>query len=99
MRNLLCLVLAVLLHSSAVLAQEAALQVPAEYKAFFDDFSALINKYPAAAKRFGMYDRAPQSSPAMRSSGFCSSPGHCCTKWISEFPGQHRCVECVSCLP
>ena len=70
MRRLLHLVvLVLLLCSPAVLAQQAAqdsaqqatVNIPQEYKAFFDEFSALAKKYPDAARRFGIFDNLTAS--------------------------------------
>lgn len=107
MRALLCIVMALLFFSPVSLAQtnsaSETVEVPAEFKGFFDDYSALMKKYPAAASRFGVFDRknpssakAEGSSPLVRSS-FCTGPGHCCTKVVDE--GTRRCVECSLCLP
>jgi hypothetical protein len=101
MRALL-VVIAMLFCSPAALAQDA-LEIPAEYKAFFDDYSALMKKYPAAAARFGMFDRrnpkeprAANATPLLRAA-FCSGANHCCTKWVDE--GTMRCVQCSFCPP
>ena len=107
MRALLCIVMALFLYSPAALAQtdpaSAAIEVPTEFKGFFDDYSALMKKYPAAASRFGMFDqknpsnpKAAGNTPLIRSS-LCSGGGSCCTKWIDE--GRPRCVQCSICLP
>jgi hypothetical protein len=107
MRIFLCVVIALLFHSPAALAQEKAssgdIQFPAEYKSFFDDLSALMKKYPAAAKRFGMFDkknpsspRTPDSLPVIQSALCSATGGTCCTKWINE--GNWRCVQCEVCL-
>jgi hypothetical protein len=77
---------------------QAADDVPAEYKAFFTDFSALAKKYPDAAKRFGLFDRQPKSSPELRSS-FCVGAGKCCTDYVDEGGPFPICVQCGQCLP
>lgn len=108
MRALLWVGIAFLLHSPVLLAQEkspsANVEFPAEYKAFFDEYSALKKKYPTAASRFGMFDRknpsypkAPGSAPIIRSSQ-CGIDW-CCTKWVDEGPGFDRCVQCSFCPP
>jgi hypothetical protein len=105
-RFLLVLALAFLLSSPAALAQQATpeaaqqatVNIPPEYKAFFDEYSALAKKYPEAARRFGIYDSAPTSKQAIRSSGFCSGGSHCCTRWINE-GSRYICVQCSLCLP
>src|SRR5262245_53396557 len=98
MLPLLCAIIALLLYSPALQAQEkapsVAVEVPAEYKAFFDDYSALIKEYPAVARRFGLFDRSPDSTPIIRSA-FCAGPNQCCVKYIDE--GSLRCVECSFC--
>jgi len=107
MRRLLCLaVFALLLCSPTVwaqqigqdAAQQATVNIPQEHKAFFDEFSALAKKYPDAARRFGIFDNAPTSKQAIRSSGFCSGGSHCCTRWINE-GARYVCVQCSLCLP
>ena len=108
MRALLCIVMALLFFSPVPVSQAQTntatdtVQVPAQFKGFFDDYSALAKKYPAAASRFGLFDRknpssakAEGSTPLLRSS-FCTGPGHCCTKSVDEGSGL-RCVECSFC--
>ena len=105
MRALLCIVMALFFFSPAALAQTNApadsVEVPAQFKGFFDDYAALAKKYPAAASRFGVFDRknpiasmAEGANPIMRSS-FCGGPNQCCTKYVDE--GSLRCVECSFC--
>ena len=61
MRALLVMI-AMLFCSPAALAQDA-LEIPAEYKAFFDDYSALMKKHPTVAPQFGMFDPRNPSEP------------------------------------
>lgn len=107
MRVFFCVVIALTFCSPVLLAQEptpsANIEVSAEYKDFFDGFSVLMKKYPAAARRFGMYDRknpsdpkAPDSTPLIRSA-FCTGPGQCCTKYVDV--GTVQCLQCSLCLP
>jgi hypothetical protein len=107
MRVLLCIVMALLFFSPVVsqaqTAQPDAIEVPSDLKGFFDDYAALMKKYPAAAARFGVFDRKyptsvrNNSTPLLRSS-FCTGGSRCCTKWVDEGSGS-RCVECSECLP
>jgi hypothetical protein len=106
-RALLCILLAMLCFSFSPASQAQpntateTVEIPAEFKGFFDDYSALAKKYPAAASRFGVFDRknptsarAEDSNPILRSS-FCTGSNQCCTKIIDE--GTRRCVECSFC--
>lgn len=109
MRTLFCIVLAMLCFSFSPVFSPVSLaqtntdtvEVPADFKGFFDDFSALAKKYPAAASRFGIFDRKNPSSPGVQGSNpvlrsaFCSGPNQCCTKYVDE--GTSRCVECSFC--
>jgi hypothetical protein len=107
MRALLCLVAGLLLGSYAWAqekAQPPSIEIPAEYKAFFDDYAALVKKHPEAASRFGMFDRASEGDqkaqsklPRIRS--FACPNDHCCGKWISQGPGNDICVLCFFCPP
>ncbi|MDQ8700737.1 hypothetical protein [Hyphomicrobium sp. LHD-15] len=92
------LVLATLIGAATLAQAGSDAEVPAQYKEFFADFSALSKKYPEAAKRFGLFDREPKSSPALRSA-FCTGPGQCCLKYVDEGGPFLRCVECGTCLP
>jgi hypothetical protein len=96
MRAMLCLVIALVFQPPVLLAQDSrALQVPAEFKAFFDDYSALMKKYPEAAKRFGMFDRNPTSTPIIRAT-ICGV-NWCCSESVDEGAGTPRCTKCTFC--
>jgi len=103
MRVLLLALIVAFGSGSASVAQDASrtTRVPAEHKAFFGEYSALLKKYPSAASRFGMFDQkyfnSPKSSSLIQSQ-FCTGPSECCSFWVEDENGT-RCQYCSLCLP
>jgi hypothetical protein len=94
MRTLFCVLAALSLSLSPASAQSNNVEIPTEFKQFFEEYSALVRKYPAAAERFGITDRKPLSTPSIRSSG--CGVNWCCTE-SHDSGGTMVCDKCSFC--
>lgn len=84
--------------------EPAEVEIPKEFKGFFDGYAQLVKKHPEVSKRFVIEDRKFTSTGAsipypdvIFRSGGCG-PSYCCGKYIDEGSGP-RCIQCFFCPP
>jgi hypothetical protein len=86
------------------LEEVRAMQTKAdEFGDFFSELGDLLQKYPAANERFGVFDKrltaygTPSTGEASARGALCG-PSQCCSKLVNQ-GGTWMCVECSLCLP